>query len=119
MPKLVILILIFSCSSFGLFDQKPKNGTYSYKIAFQEWQGKSLGSTCTVNIKGDSIIVINDGTITGKKGDIIDRGIIMIHKKTGKWIIAHNAHDIYAKEIGGCNDGPAVIDFKLKKFYTC
>jgi len=28
--------------------QKPKDGTYTYSIAFEEWQGKSLGATCTV-----------------------------------------------------------------------
>jgi hypothetical protein len=119
MRHFLILLLILSCSSFWLFAQKPKNGTYSYKIAFEEWQGKSLGATCTVIIKGDSIIVLNNGTITGKKGDILDRGIIMKHKKTGKWIIAQNANDKNAKEIGGCTNGPAVIDFKHKKYHSC
>jgi hypothetical protein len=119
MHKLLFTLLIVYCCSLSLVAQRPKNGIYSYKIAWEEFQGKSLGSTCTVRINGDSITIINDGSITGEKGGILDQGLIMKHKKTGKWIIAHKAKDIYAKEIGGCSEGPAVIDFKLRVFYSC
>ncbi|MBS0646421.1 MAG: hypothetical protein JSR97_07490 [Verrucomicrobia bacterium] len=110
-------ILLFTSSAIT---QKPKDGTYTYSIAFAEWQGKSLGATCTVIIKGDSITVIHNGkgNLTGKKGDIIDAGIIMKHK-SGKWIIGHNAKDKIADDIGGCSDGPRVIDFKRKKVWSC
>jgi hypothetical protein len=101
--------------------QKPKDGTYTYSIAFAEWNGKSLGATCTVFIKGDSIKVIHNGkgNLTGKKGDILDQGIIIKHTKTGKWIIGHSSKDKDAKEIGGCSDGPSIIDFTRKKFWSC
>ena len=99
---------------------KPKDGTYTFAIAFAEWQGKSNGTTCTVIIKGDSIKVVHNGTgnLTGKKGDILDEGIIMKHK-SGKWIIGHNLKDKDAKEIGGCSEGPSVIDFNSKRFWSC
>lgn len=101
--------------------QKPGNGTYTYAVAFAEWQGKSLGATCTVVIKGDSIKVIYNGIghLSVKKGDILDQGIIIKHQPTGKWIIGHSPADRHAKEIGGCSDGPTVIDFKNKKWWTC
>lgn len=101
------------------FAQKPKNGTYIYNVAFAEWQGASMGATVTVQIKGDSIIVRNHGGMTGEKGEIIDAGIIMRHKKTGKWIIGHTSKDRYAEEIGGCTDGPIKVDFKRKKVWLC
>jgi hypothetical protein len=111
-------MLAFAISVKG---QKPKDGVYTYVIAFAEWGGKSNGATCTIIIKHDSIKVIHNGTgnLTGKKGEIIDQGIIMRHKKTGKWIIAHNAKDVDAKDIGGCSDGPSEIDFKRKRFWMC
>src|SRR5258705_9304572 len=104
------LFLIFTTVTLA---QKQKDGTYTYSIAFAEWQGKSLGATCTVIIKGDSIKVVHNGkgNLTGNKGDIIDTGIIMKHK-SGKWIIGHSIEDKNAEEIGGCSDGPRVIDFK-------
>lgn len=108
-------------SGFPAFAQKPANGTYTYSIVFAEWNNKSLGATCTVIIRGDSIKVIHNGKsdLTGNKGDIIEEGIIIKHLKTGKWIIGHNIQDKNANEIGGCSDGPAVIDFKRKQFYSC
>jgi len=101
--------------------QKPKDGRYTYQVAFAEWQGKSMGATCTVIIKGDSVKVINNGTgnLSGKKGELLDEGILMLHKPTGKWIIGHAPKDKEAEEVGGCSGGPAVIDFQLKKWWTC
>jgi hypothetical protein len=119
MKRLVVVaVLIFG---FGcVHAQKPKSGTYTYTILFAEWQNKSLGTTCKVVVKRDSIKVINNGTgrLTGKKGDVIEQGIIMKHK-SGKWIIGHSKKDKYAPEIGGCSGGPSVIDFKRRKFYIC
>ena len=123
MHKLIITAFIFlvvACSCNSAFGQRPKDGTYTYQIAFAEWGGKSLGATCTVIIKGDRIKVLHNGTrnLTGNKGDILDSGIIVKHK-TGKWIIGHSVRDKNATEIGGCSDGPTVIDFKRKKWWTC
>ena len=82
---------------------------------------KIFSATCTVIIKGDSVKVIHNGkgNLTGNKGDIVDARIIMKHTKTGKWIIGHNIKDKEAKEIGGCSDGPSIIDFKRKSFWSC
>ncbi|MGQ0738242.1 MAG: hypothetical protein ACT4OJ_04205 [Bacteroidota bacterium] len=120
MQRSTLFFLTFLISVFS-YSQKLKNGTYTYAIAFAELGGKSLGATCTVRIKGDSIQIIHNGKInlSGRKGEIMDEGIIMKHKRTGKWIIARSPKDIYAKEIGGCGEGPSIIDFKNKRWWTC
>ena len=119
--KNIFFVCLFLFAFLLTQAQKPKNGTYTYSIAFAEWRGKSLGESCKVIIKGDSIKIIHNGkgNLTGKKGDILDQGIIMKHNKTGKWIIGHNIKDKDAKEIGGCSQGPSVIDFKRKMFWSC
>ena len=117
-----LLFLLFCvCFSIVLYAQKPKDGTYTFAIAWAEWNGKSLGATCTVILKGDSILVVHDGkpNVSGKKGDIYAEGILMKHTKSGKWIIGKNKADKNAKNIGGCTGGPAVIDFKRKTFWAC
>jgi hypothetical protein len=116
---LVSFLLICICCLSSA--QKPLDGTYLYKIAWEEHNKKSLGATCLVVVKGDSIKVIHDGnnSMTGKKGDIIDQGIILKHNATGKWIIGHSKADTNAKEIGGCSSGPTVIDFKRKIWFGC
>ena len=118
--KTLLLSCLFLFAFIWINAQKPKDGTYTYSIAFAEWGGKSLGATCTVIIKGDSIKVVHNGkgNLTGKKGDILDEGIIIKHK-TGKWIIGHSVNDKKATQIGGCSDGPSVVDFKRKIFWSC
>ncbi len=100
--------------------QVPKDGMYTYSIAFDEWGGKTLGATCIVLIKGSSIQIIHNGdaNLSGKKGDIMAQGIIMKHV-SGQWIIGSSSADINAKNIGTCNEGPTVIDFKKKLWKTC
>lgn len=119
--KFIALTVCLLFVNFALQAQKPKDGTYTYEIAWAEWDGRSLGATCTVIIKGDSIKVVHNGkpNVTGNKGDIYAEGIIMKHTQTGKWIIGRSPKDKDAREIGGCSEGPAVIDFKNKKFWSC
>lgn len=119
--KSLYVTFLFCCILTFSYAQKPKDGTYTYAIAWAEYGGKTLGATCTVIIKGDHIKVIHNGKpkVTGKKGDIYAEGIIMKHTKTGKWIIGKSKKDKDAKEIGGCSDGPPEIDFKKKIFWSC
>jgi hypothetical protein len=100
--------------------QKPQSGTYTYVIVWDEFGGKDLGNTCTVIINKDSIKVVHNGkpNLTGNKGDVLVQGILLKHK-SGKWIIGHSKKDSNASEIGGCSDGPVVIDFKRKIVYLC
>ncbi|MBW8687910.1 hypothetical protein [Chitinophaga rhizophila] len=114
-----ILFLCIICNG-NIYAQKPQNGTYVYHVASSEWHGKSLGATVLVKIKGDSIYVIhNVGNLSGKVGEMIDCGVIMKHRKIGKWIIGHNAADKNAQDVGGCSGGPSRIDFRHKKFWLC
>ncbi|HKH61593.1 MAG TPA: hypothetical protein VKA49_12215 [Flavitalea sp.] len=119
--KTVSITLMLFCISTLTNAQKPRDGTYTYSIAWAEWGGKTMGATCTVIIRGNTIKVVHDGrpNVTGQKGDIYAQGIIMKHTKTGKWIIGQSKKDKDAKEIGGCSDGPSEIDFKNKKFWSC
>lgn len=120
MHKVFFILLMLLTSQFTANAQKPKNGTYTYAIAWDEWGGKTLGATCTVIIKGDSIRVLHNGkkNVTGKKGDIMDEGLIRKHKKTGKWIISHSEKDADAPYVNGC-EGPSEIDFIRKLWHSC
>ena len=118
--KTFLLSWLLLCIAITSSAQKPKEGMYTFTVAFAEWGGQAHGNTCTVIIKGNKVKVINNGTGSLKafKGQVMDEGTLMIHK-SGKWIIGHSPKDKYAKEIGGCSDGPAEIDFKKKLFWIC
>ncbi len=116
-----LLVALTILISTIVFSQRPRNGTYTYFIRFKEWDDRTLGATCTVKIKGDSILILRNSKtrLSSNNGNILEEGIIMRHKKTGKWIIGHSADDIYAAEIGGCGVSPTIIDFKNKFWRIC
>jgi len=90
-----------------------------YTITFAEWYDKSTNVTCIV-VREDSLFtIINDGSLNGNKNDTIDTGIIKTHLKTKKTILRKKPEDIHAPEIGGCSDGPRVIDLVNKIIEFC
>ncbi len=110
-----------NASKDNVDNEIPANGTYQFDVAFAEWQGKSMGEKVKLVIKNKSIKVIYNGggnLSNTKKGDVIAEGKIMKHK-TGVWIIGKQPSDAQLDEIGGCTDGPPIIDFKEKKFWMC
>ncbi|MDP1801499.1 MAG: hypothetical protein Q8L81_09115 [Bacteroidota bacterium] len=119
--KLLFLLLLLT---FALNAQRPKDGTYTLTIVFKVWNGKSNtksisgGSTCTAIVKNDSIKIINNGDpgFWGGKGDILDVGLIVRHKKTGRFIIAHGPLDQDSEEIDN-SKGPRILDFSKKVFW--
>jgi hypothetical protein len=97
------------------------DGEYTFTVAFAEWGGKTLGATCKVIIKGNSVVILHDGNsqISGQAGNVLDKGFLMKHKETGSWIIGASSNDKFAPEVGGCTGGPNVIDLEKRIFWTC
>ena len=110
---------IVSDSAITTLPKATSGAAEEYIITFAEWQDKSTNVTCIV-IRQDSLFtIINDGSLTGKKNEVIESGILRIHKKTGKTILTKELEDIHAPEIGGCSDGPIVVDLKNKIIELC
>lgn len=118
---LTLFALNMSLAQNSKSDNIPSDGKYRYDIAFAEWGGKSMGEKVTVIIKEGTIKIIYEGdgqlTLT-KKGEIIDEGKILKHK-SGVWIIGTDEKDVNIEEVGGCSDGPRIIDFEKMKFWMC
>ncbi len=114
--------LFLSCIFFSIYisyGQKPPTGTYTYQMVWAEHNGM-LGPKVSVKIKGDSIYVYAmDSSKFHKKGDLIEKGILIFHQKSRKWIIATKPEDKDALDAGGCSEGPTVIDFKNKWYWQC
>ena len=108
------IFLIFL--SLPCFSQLPKSGVYIYTFCEDEF-GKCLNN-CKVVINGNRITIYALDGLSVEKGAIIDKGILMKHK-TGVWIIGNKKTDINLNEIGGCSDGPSIINFTKKEYRTC
>ncbi len=118
MKNIVVLFLIMNINQ--TFGQKPPTGTYTYAVKWAEWPNMT-GPNVKVVIKKDSVFVyaLDSNMTLSSKGDILAKGILIFHKKTSQWIIATKLEDKDAPEVGGCSDGPTIIDFKNKWFWLC
>ncbi len=73
----------------------------------------------TAKISGRHIVLINDGQSNIFPKGVIAEGILTWHSKSKQWIISDNKSDRYAKDVGGCSNGPEVVDLKKRVYWTC
>ena len=117
MKGFVLFILILKALVSD--SQIPESGTYIFKYCDLEYEN-GCHATCKVVIKKDSIVVyatkeLSERRTSTKQGEVIDKGIILKHQ-SGKWIVGKTQADVHAKEIGV--EGPAILDFKKKQYWT-
>ena len=95
-----------------------KSGEYIFQHRDAEFPD-SHGFPVRVVVRGNRITVINPKPYGTIPGGVIDRATLMWHAKTKQWILGYSDADREAAEVGGCSDGPNVIDFKARIIWTC
>ena len=50
---------------------------------------------------------------------LIDEGTLMWHAASQQWIIGDSEEDRKAADVGGCSDGPSVVDLVKLEYWTC
>ncbi len=43
----------------------------------------------------------------------------MWHEQSQQWIIGNKATDTKITDVGGCSEGPEVVDLKQRVYWTC
>jgi len=95
-----------------------EDGSYIFSHRFAEHPNMQ-----SINLNA----VIEEGTITltndtdseiFPKG-IIEKGLLFWHVKSSQWIIVVDKEDKDALDVGGCSDGPEVVDLENKIYWTC
>ncbi|MUV14542.1 hypothetical protein [Noviluteimonas gilva] len=65
------------------------------------------------------IVVTNTTPGTPFPLGVVAEGQLLWNGKVGKWIIARTPADQEAREVGGCSDGPEVVDLEKRIYWTC
>jgi len=91
MQKIIFSLFLFFLASCSN-EQPIQSGSYVFKHKYAEHPG----------LESISFDVEIDGL-----------------KVTVTWLIVHNKSDEQAEEVGGCTDGPTVIDLEKKIYWTC
>jgi hypothetical protein len=93
-------------------------GQYTFQHKFSEHPGiKSI--PLTAKISGTHIVLINKTKSDVFPKGIIAEGALMWHADSKQWIIGQEPSDQNVKDVGGCSDGPEVIDLQKKIYWTC
>jgi hypothetical protein len=95
-----------------------KSGDYIFQNRDAEFP-HSKGFPVRVSIRGDHITVINPKPHGATPAGVLDEATLMWHPKSKQWIIAYSNADRDAPDVGGCSDGPDVIDFKTRIIWSC
>ena len=117
--RLTLIALIATAAQAGNTPPLPiPSGKYIFQHRFAEHPAmKSI--SLTAKISGTHIVLTNT-----EPSDIFPRGVIaegtlMWHAQSKQWIIGSAPSDRYAKEVGGCSDGPEVVDLRKRTYWTC
>lgn len=72
-----------------------------------------------VKISGSRIVVVNPRASATFAAGTLAEGRLMWHAASRQWIIGNDPTDKSAEEVGGCSDGPEVVDLVRKIYWTC
>ena len=77
------------------------------------------GAELRTTISGRHIELVNDGDSSVFPVGVIESGTLMWHARSRQWIVGSDQADAKAEEVGGCSDGPSVVDLVARIYWTC
>lgn len=120
MKQIVVLalLLVSGCSQAADPPLPIASGRYVFQHRLAEHP--SIASIpLNVTISGRHIVVVNPKASDPFPAGVLAEGELMWHARSGQWIIGDQLADTSAQEVGGCSDGPEVVDLAGKVYWTC
>ena len=120
MKQIIALVAIVtaSCSAAAAPPIPIASGQYVFQHRFAEHPTiPSISLNVTIN--GSQIVVFNPKASDPFPAGVLADGELMWHAGSSQWIIGHNAADEAVRDVGGCSDGPEVVDLVGRIYWTC
>jgi hypothetical protein len=97
-----------------------RSGDYVFVHKFAEAEQSNIPSIkLDVRIRGRHIVLTNNDKTDVFPAGVVEQGTLMWHAASHQWIIGTEPTDTNALEVGGCSDGPSVVDLERKIYWTC
>lgn len=93
-------------------------GRHVFQHRFAEHPGLA-SIPVEVRLEGRRVTVVNPVASDPFPAGVLAEGALMFHAGSGQWIIGREPADAQAPEVGGCSDGPEVLDLEAKVYWTC
>ena len=95
-----------------------RSGTYFFEHRYAE-HPDMRSFLLMVTIKGNEISIVKPSSAPPFPQGEIARGTLFWHAASEQWIIVTHDEERTATEVGGCSDGPEVVDLKKRIYWTC
>lgn len=116
---LLIAVTITSTCSAESEPQIPlSSGQYVFQHRFVE-HPTIPSIPLHVTISGSHLVVVNPAASDPFPAGVLAEGQLMWHAASKQWVIGHETSDRSAQDVGGCSEGPEVIDLAGKIYWTC
>ena len=119
--KQALVVLVFVLAGCSATSEPPvpiRPGEYTFQHRFAEHPTlDSFRLKATIN--GSHIVLTNPAPSGPFPAGVLAEGQLMWHADSKQWIISNNASDRLVKDVGGCSDGPEVVDLVGKIYWTC
>jgi hypothetical protein len=112
----LLAMLLASCASGPVLPIAP--GVYRFELRFAE-QPSIPGAELKATIDGRHIELVNEGDSTVFPRGVVANGTLSWHARSRQWIIAVDPADKDAGEVGGCSEGPQVVDLAARIYWAC
>ena len=113
-----LVLVISACQSRP--EPPLPSGDYVFAHEFAEAEQSKIPSIkLDVQIRGRHIVLTNNDKTDVFPAGVIEEGTLMWHAGSRQWIIGTKPTDLDAPEVGGCSDGPQVLDLERKIYWTC
>ena len=114
----ILISVVAGCSSASEPPVPIKSGEYTFQHRFAKHP--TLPSfRLKAKIEGSHIVL----TISAPSGPfpagVLAEGELMWHAGSKQWIIGSKESDRSLEDVGGCSDGPEVVDLVGKVYWTC
>jgi hypothetical protein len=117
----LLLAALCAIAVCGRLDAAPPpiaDGHYTFLVKFAE-QPNMTGGHLDIELRGEHIRVTSKPNSSVFPAGLVEEGILLWHAATKQWIIGQHEADAETAEVGGCSDGPLVVDLEKKVFWTC
>ncbi|HEY1137241.1 MAG TPA: hypothetical protein VGE64_07110 [Xanthomonadaceae bacterium] len=115
----VLSLLCLLPLALGAAERLPiRNGEYAFRHRSAEHPNLPA-HPLVARITGTRIVLLNRKASSVFPIGVVAEGDLMWHAASKQWILGKDAADRTAEEVGGCSDGPEVVDVKKRVYWTC
>lgn len=119
MGSRVLLLLCLLPLAVGAVERPSlRDGEYAFRHRSAE-HPNLRAHPLVARITGTRLVLVNRKPSSVFPLGVVAEGELMWHAASKQWVLGRDPADRTAEEVGGCSDGPEVMDLMKRVYWTC